>query len=127
LHDELRSGAPRSITDEQVAEVVYKTLQTKPDDETQWSVRTMGEESGLSKDAVHRIWRTFGLQPHRQEHFKLSTDPFFVDKVRDIVGLARVIHGADTDSAETSVGSWRGLIAKRCVFEWRAQPVGVDR
>jgi hypothetical protein len=47
----------------------------------------MGEESGLSKDAVHRIWRTFGLQPHRQEHFKLSTDPFFVDKVRDIVGL----------------------------------------
>ena len=87
LHDELRSGAPRSITDEQVAEVVYKTLQTKPDDETQWSVRTMGEESGLSKDAVHRIWRTFGLQPHRQEHFKLSTDPFFVDKVRDIVGL----------------------------------------
>ena len=127
LHDELRSGAPRSITDEQVAEVVYKTLQTKPDDETQWSVRTMGEESGLSKDAVHRIWRTFGLQPHRQEHFKLSTDPFFVDKVRDIVGLSRVIHGADTDSAETSVGSWRGLIAKRCVFEWRAQPVGVDR
>ena len=87
LHDELRSGAPRSITDEQVAEVVYKTLQTKPDDETQWSVRTMGEEKGLSKDAVHRIWRTFGLQPHRQEHFKLSTDPFFVDKVRDIVGL----------------------------------------
>ncbi len=87
LHDELRSGAPRSIRDEQVAEVVYKTLKTKPEDETQWSVRTMGEESGLSKDAVHRIWRTFGLQPHRQEHFKLSTDPFFVDKVRDIVGL----------------------------------------
>ena len=87
LYDELRSGAPRSITDEQVAEVVYKTLKTKPKDETQWSVRSMGEETGLSKDAVHRIWRTFGLQPHRQNHFKLSTDPFFVDKVRDIVGL----------------------------------------
>ena len=87
LYDELRSGAPRSITDEQVAEVVYKTLKTKPKDETQWSVRSMGEETGLTKDAVHRIWRTYGLQPHRHKHFKLSTDPFFVDKVRDIVGL----------------------------------------
>ena len=62
LYDELRSGAPRSITDEQVAEVVYKTLKTKPKDETQWSVRSMGEETGLSKDAVHRIWRTFGTK-----------------------------------------------------------------
>ncbi len=87
LHDERRPGAPRSITDEQVAEVVYKTLQTKPQDETQWSVRSMGKETGLSKDAIHRIWRTYGLQPHRQKHFKLSSDPFFVDKVRDIAGL----------------------------------------
>ena len=87
LHDERRPGAPRSIKDEQVAEGVYKTLTTKPEDETQWSVRSMGAETGLSKDAVHRIWRTFGLQPHRQNHFKLSTDPFFVDKVRDIVVL----------------------------------------
>ncbi len=87
LYDEWRPGTPRSITDEQVAEVVYKTLQSKPEDETQWTVRGMAEASGLSKDAVHRIWKTFGLQPHRQKHFKLSTDPFFVDKVRDIVGL----------------------------------------
>ncbi len=87
LYDELRSGAPRSITDEQVAEVVYKTLKTQPKDQTQWSLRSMGEETGLTKDAVHRIWRTYGLQPHRHKHFKLSTDPFFVDKVRDIVGL----------------------------------------
>ena len=87
LHDEPRPGAPRSITDEQVAEVVYKTLKTKPKDQTQWSLRSMGAETGLTKDAVHRIWRTYGLQPHRQKHFKLSTDPFFVDKVRDIVGL----------------------------------------
>ncbi len=87
LHDELRPGAPRSITDEQVAEVVYKTLKTQPQDQTQWSVRSMGAETGLTKDAVHRIWRTVGLQPHRQKHFKLSTDPFFVDKVRDIIGL----------------------------------------
>ncbi len=87
LHDEPRPGAPRSITDEQVAEVVYKTLKTKPKDQTQWSLRSMGAETGLTKDAVHRIWRTYGLQPHRHKHFKLSTDPFFVDKVRDIVGL----------------------------------------
>ncbi len=87
LHDEPRPGAPRSITDEQVAEVIYRTLKTKPKDQTQWSVRSMGAETGLTKDAVHRIWRTYGLQPHRQKHFKLSTDPFFVDKVRDIVGL----------------------------------------
>ena len=87
LHDEPRPRAPRSITDEQVAEVVYKTLKTKPKDQTQWSLRSMGAETGLTKDAVHRIWRTYGLQPHRQKHFKLSTDPFFVDKVRDIVGL----------------------------------------
>ncbi len=87
LHDELRPGAPRSITDEQVAEGVYKTLKTPPQDQTQWSVRSMGTETGLTKDAVHRIGRTVGLQPHRQKHFKLSTDPFFVDKVRDIVGL----------------------------------------
>ena len=87
LHDEPRPGAPRSITDEQVAEVIYRTLKTKPKDQTQWSVRSMGAETGLTKDAVHRIWRTYGLQPHRHKHFKLSTDPFFVDKVRDIVGL----------------------------------------
>ena len=87
LYDELRPGAPRSISDEQVAEVVYKTLKTKPEDKTQWTVRSMGEETGLTKDAVHRIWPTFGLQPHRTQNFKLSTDPFFVDKVRDVVGL----------------------------------------
>jgi len=87
LYDEWRSGTPRSITDEQVVEVVYKTLQTTPKDETHWTVRGMAKESGQSKDAVHRIWKTFGLKPHLQEHFKLSTDPFFVDKVRDIVPL----------------------------------------
>ena len=87
LHDELRPGAPRSITDEQVAEVIYKTLKTQPKDQTQWSLRSMGAETGLTKDAVHRIWRTVGLQPHRHKTFKLSTDPFFVEKVRDIVGL----------------------------------------
>jgi len=87
LYDEVRPGAPRSVSDEQVAEVVHKTLNSRPAEQTQWSVRTMAEEAGVSKDSVHRIWRAFGLQPHRQDHFKLSTDPFFVEKTHDIVGL----------------------------------------
>jgi putative transposase len=87
LHDELRPGRPRSISDEKVATLVRKTLQTKPKDGTHWSIRSIAKESKLSRPTVHRIWQAFGLQPHRQHHFKLSTDPFFVEKVRDIVGL----------------------------------------
>ena len=87
LHDELRPGRPRSISDEEVAAVVKKTLQTKPKDGTHWTIRSIAKEAQLSRPAVHRIWKAFGLQPHRQRHFKLSTDPFFVEKVRDIVGL----------------------------------------
>jgi putative transposase len=88
LHDELRPGRPRSISDECVAELINTTLQTKPkDDSTHWSCRTLAAESGVSKSTVHRIWRAFGLKPHRHQYFKLSTDPFFVEKVRDIVGL----------------------------------------
>jgi len=87
LYDELRPGRPRSIEDEQVAEVLRLTLESKPAEATHWSVRSMAQQSGLSKSTVQRIWKTFGLQPHRQRHFKLSTDPFFVEKVRDICGL----------------------------------------
>jgi len=87
LHDELKPGRPRSISDEQVASVVRKTLQTKPKGGTHWSVRPMANATRMSKSTVHRIWRAFGLQPHRRKSFKLSTDPFFVEKVRDIVGL----------------------------------------
>jgi putative transposase len=87
LHDELRPGRPRPISDERVAQLVRKTLETKPQDGTHWSVRQMAKQTRLSKSTVHRIWRGFGLEPHRQRHFKLSTDPFFVEKVRDIVGL----------------------------------------
>ncbi|SRR5713101_3832109 len=88
LHDELRPGRPRSISDEKVALVVRKTLNTKPKEGTQWSVRTLAESTkGVSFKTVSRIWHAFGLQPHRQRHFKLSSDPFFVEKVRDIVGL----------------------------------------
>lgn len=87
LNDELRPGRPRTISDEKVASVVRKTLHTKPKDSTHWSVRSMARQMGVSAPTVNRIWRAFGLQPHRQRHFQLSTDPFFVEKVRDIVGL----------------------------------------
>jgi transposase len=87
LHDDLKPGRPRTISDERVAGLVRKTLDTKPKNGTHWSVRSIAQETKISRATVHRIWSAFGLQPHRQSHFKLSTDPFFVEKVRDIVGL----------------------------------------
>jgi transposase len=87
LGDANRSGAPRSIDDEQIQKVVETTLHQKPKHATHWSSRLMAKELGLSQTAIVRIWHTFGLQPHRRENFKLSTDPHFVSKVRDIVGL----------------------------------------
>ncbi|EAQ73945.1 isrso5-transposase protein [Synechococcus sp. WH 5701] len=88
LHDELRPGRPRTYEDDRVAEVINRALQTKPTDgSTHWSARTLAAATGISKTTVHRWLQTFSVQPHRQKHFKLSTDPFFVEKVRDIVGL----------------------------------------
>jgi transposase len=87
LHDEPRPGAKRTITDEQVEQVVIRTLETTPRGATHWSTREMAKAVGLSHTAISRIWHTFGLQPHRSETFKLSTDPQLVEKVRDIVGL----------------------------------------
>ncbi|MGH8131452.1 MAG: IS630 family transposase, partial [Steroidobacteraceae bacterium] len=87
LHDELRPGRPRSLEDERVTEVINTALQGPPPHATQWSVRTMAEQTGISKSTVQRWFELFGVQPHRQKTFKLSNDPFFVEKVRDIVGL----------------------------------------
>jgi transposase len=87
LHDEARSGAPRSIEDDRIEAVIVKTLESLPENATHWSSRGMAKASGLSVSSVQRIWRAFGLQPHRMESFKLSTDPDFVAKVRDVVGL----------------------------------------
>ena len=87
LHDELRPGRPRSVSDEKVAQLVRKTLASQPKDGTHWTVRSMAKHARLSGPTVHRIWHAFGLQPHRQRHFTLSPDPFFIEKVRDIVGL----------------------------------------
>jgi transposase len=87
LIDEPRPGRPRTVTDDQVEAVIVKTLETTPKDATHWSTRSMAREVGLTQSAVHRIWKAFGLQPHRQDIWKLSKDPLFIDKVRDVVGL----------------------------------------
>jgi len=88
LYDERRPGRPRTIEDERITRLIRKTLKTRPKDgSTQWSCRTLAAEAHVSKSTVQRVWSAFGLQPHRQKHFKLSTDPFFVEKVRDVVGL----------------------------------------
>ena len=88
LYDERRPGKPRSIEDDEVMVLLRKTLDTEPaDGSTHWSCRSMADTTGVSKSTVHRVWKAFNIQPHRQKHFKLSTDPFFVEKVHDIVGL----------------------------------------
>ena len=89
LLDAPRPGAPRTITDGDVERVIRKTLEERPPETeaTHWSTRTMARAAGVTQTAVVRIWHAYGLQPHREETFKLSTDPLFIDKVRDVVGL----------------------------------------
>lgn len=87
LYDEPRPGAPRSVTDAQVEQVVVQTLESTPRGETHWSTRGLAKATGLSRMTISRIWHAFGLQPHRTDTFKLSPDPVLIEKVRDIVGL----------------------------------------
>ena len=88
LYDEYRPGRPRTIPDDTVMTLIQKTLETQPPDgSTHWTCRSMAAATGVSKSTVQRLWTAFHLQPHRQKHFQLSTDPFFVEKVHDIVGL----------------------------------------
>lgn len=87
LLDEPRPGAPRTVTDEQVDEVMTLTLETTPEDATHWSTRELARRTGLSQSTISRIWRAFSLKPHRSETFKISKDPLFIEKVRDVVGL----------------------------------------
>jgi transposase len=87
LADEPRPGAPRTISDEQIERVLVTTLETAPADATHWSTRGLARKLGMSQSAISRIWRAFGLKPHLIEAFKLSNDPQFIDKVRDVVGL----------------------------------------
>jgi transposase len=99
LADEPRPGQPRKITDDQVEEVIVKTLEhPPPNQDTHWSTRSMAKAAGLNQTAVSRIWRAFGLKPHVQETWKLSSDPQFIEKVRDVAGLyldPRAPRGAD--------------------------------
>lgn len=87
LLDEPRPGTPRRVSDADVEKVLTTTLESLPREATHWSTRSLAKQSGLSRSTISRIWRAFGLQPHRSETFKLSKDPLFIDKVRDIVGL----------------------------------------
>src|SRR5215813_5275718 len=87
LMDEPRPGTPRRLSDKEVEEVLTMTLESTPKHATHWSTRSLAAACGLSRSSVHRVWRAFALAPHRSESFKLSTDPLFIDKVRDIVGL----------------------------------------
>jgi transposase len=87
LHDEPRPGAPRSIVDDDVERLIVRTLEETPVDATHWSTRSMAKATGMSQSSVSRIWRAFGLKPHLVDTFKLSSDPLFVDKVKDVVGL----------------------------------------
>jgi transposase len=87
LCDEPRPGQPRKLTDQKIEEVIARTLESAPKDATHWSTRSMAKEVGLSQTTISQIWRAFGLQPHRQGSWKLSKDPLFIEKVRDVVGL----------------------------------------
>jgi transposase len=87
LHDEPRPGTPRKISDEQVEKIIIQTLESTPRGQTHWSTRELAKVTGMSRMTISRIWRAFGLQPHRTETFKLSPDPLLIEKVRDIVGL----------------------------------------
>jgi transposase len=87
LYDEAKPGAPRKISDDKIESVVVKTLEQRPKEATHWSTRLMAKKVGLSQSAISRIWRTFGLKPHRASTYTLSQDPLFVEKVRDVVGL----------------------------------------
>ncbi len=87
IYDELRPGRPRSVSDQQVAVLLRRTLKQKPPTGTHWTVRLAAEANGLSKSSMHRVFQLFAVQPHRGRNFKLSNDPFFVEKVRDFVGL----------------------------------------
>jgi len=87
LHDELRPGRPRTYSDERVAGLINRVLRSQPKNATHWSVRSLAEETAISNSTVVRYFALFGLQPHRAQSFKLTTDPFFVEKVRDAVEL----------------------------------------
>ena len=128
LLDEPRPGAPRQVSDAQIERVVRMTLERTPADATHWSTRAMARKSGLSQTMVSRIWRAFALQPHRVESFKLSKDPLFVEKVRDIAGL--YLHPPDRAlvlCVERKPRFKRSIAASRCCRCVPAKPSAAAR
>jgi transposase len=125
LLDEPRPGVPRKIDDAKVESVIVQTLESQPPGATHWSTRSMARYCGISTSSVGRIWRAFGLQPHRLESFKLSTDPRFVAKVRDIVGLyLNPPDHALCCASMRSHRSRRSIAASRCCQCGRGKPSG---
>jgi transposase len=126
LLDEARPGRPRTIDDDQVAAIIERTLRSTPKDATHWSIRSMAMETGFSHTTIRRIWNAFGLQPHRSETFKLSTDPLFVDKVRDIVGLylsppnRALVLSLDEKSQIQALDIASGFVIGKCYKRHRA-------
>jgi hypothetical protein len=116
LLDEPRPRQPRKLSDAQIEQVIVRTLESKPPAATHWSTRTMAGASGINQTAISRIWRAFSLAPHRCETFKLSKDPLFIDKVRDIVGLymnppERALLLCVDENSQTGAPGKRSLLA----------------
>jgi transposase len=118
LYDEPRPGAPRQVSDAQVEQVVIQTLESAPRGETHWSTRGLAKATGLSRMTISRIWRAFGLQPHRNDTFKLSPDPLLIEKVRDIVVAPShcCLYGPGNSSAARTTINVMGRL--RCLARW---------
>ena len=101
LYDEPRPGAPRKVTDDDVEQIIIQTLETTPRGQTHWSTRELAKATGFSRMTISRVWRAFGLKPHMVETFKISTDPLFVEKVRDVVPCRFVVMGATFQLSRT--------------------------
>ena len=133
LQDEPRPGAPRTITDAQVEAVIVKTLEEQPSDATHWSTRSMAAALGMSQSAIVRIWSAFGLKPHLVESFKLSPDPQFIDKVRDVAGLylnppdAAVVLCVDEKTQVQALDRTAPMLPMRDIVKSCGSAVGADQ
>src|SRR5215831_3905728 len=126
LLDEPRPGVPRRITDAHIEEVITKTLESTPVDATHWSTRSMAKASGLSQSAISRIWRAFGLQPHRLETFKLSKDPLFIERCATLSGCTCIRWTARLCSVWTRKARFKRWIAapRSCRCSWGCRNAG---
>ena len=124
LSDEPRPGRPRTLTDDQVAEVIERTLETTPTDATHWSIRSMARESGLSHTTIRRIWAAFSVQPHRSETFKLSSDPLFVDNVCNVFRPLLSCKASDDRAEKVAAMMWSADRLSFPMLRRRVRPFG---